>query len=471
MSHQSYLFSPVTRLSGLMSVEVLVEKSRIVEANVSSTMFRGFEWIMGDRRASDAVYMTQRICGICSLAHGATASYLLDELYDNELSENAQILRNIMYAADFLQNHIRHFYLFSLPDFVVMPDRPPFHGQNLADARLNPEDNRRLAGNYFEAAKFAQRSHEILALFGGKAPHQHSFVHGGVSVAPTADKINRALALIQDIEGFVKGTLIPDTELISRVYGDYYRIGIAPPRYLSFGLFKFGSKNELTLWKRGVLEDGRLTPPQTELIREDISRAWFETAGSQEQPRQQELKPDPFKPGAYTWIKSVRYGGLPFQVGPLARMIINGRYSGGSSTMDRICARSLETLLLTELVREWLRMLKPGPPPISQKNRAVKTDVTATTDAMRGALLHSARIVDDRVVWYNIITPTVWNFSPKGADGRRGPAESALVGTEIPGPDLLFTILGRIVRSFDPCMPCAAHVLDCRGNVETRPVL
>ncbi len=470
MSHQSYLFSPVTRLSGLMSVEVLVEERRIVEANASSTMFRGFEWIMGDRQAADAVYMTQRVCGICSLAHGATASYLLDELYDNELTENAQILRNIMYAADFLQNHIRHFYLFSLPDFVVMPDRPPFHGQNLMDARLNPEDNRRLAGNYFEAVKFAQRSHEILALFGGKAPHQHSFVHGGVSVAPTADKINRAQALIHDIGEFVKGTLIPDTELISRVYGDYYRIGIAPARYLSFGLFKFGSKNERILWRNGVLADGRLTLPQTERIHEDISHAWFETAGSQE-PQQKELKPNPSKPGAYTWIKSVRYAGLPFQVGPLARMIINGRYSGGSSTMDRICARSLETLLLTELVQEWLKKLTPGPPPIRQKNRAIKTEVTATTDAMRGALLHSARIVDDKVVWYNIITPTVWNFSPKDAHGQRGPAENALVGTEIPTSDLLFTILGRIIRSFDPCMPCAAHVLDCRGNVEAKMVL
>lgn len=46
-------------------------------------------------------------------------------------------------------------------------------------------------------------------------------------------------------------------------------------------------------------------------------------------------------------------------------------------------------------------------------------------DAMRGAILHSAHIVDEEVVKYNIITPTVWNFfaqrriRPAGAGGKR----------------------------------------------------
>jgi|GEM_PF-6560504 len=48
-----------------------------------------------------------------------------------------------------------------------------------------------------------------------------------------------------------------------------------------------------------------------------------------------------------------------------------------------------------------------------------------TMDAMRGAILHSAHIVDEEVVKYNIITPTVWNFfaqrriRPAGAGGKR----------------------------------------------------
>jgi hydrogenase large subunit len=455
------MFSPVTRLSGLLSVEVTVDGDLVIGADVSSTMFRGFERIMQKRHITDAVYMTQRVCGICSLAHGATASYLLDEIYDNDIPENAQYLRNIMYGADFLQNHIRHFYVFSLPDFVIMPDRPPFHGQRLADARLNSEDNRRLVEHYFEGIRASQKCHQILAIFGGKAPHQHSFLHGGVSVGPAADNINQALSLMDDISAFVRNKMMPDTELLARAYGDYFHIGITPRRFLSFGLFKFGGKNEEVLWKGGVLSGDRLTIPDPQLINEDITSTWLDD----------KEEPDPNKPRAYTWVKSVQYEGRHYEVGPLVRMILNREYSGGSSTMDRIYARSLETMLITDLVRKWLRELRPGPPPLSQKKEPIKADVTATTDAMRGALLHKARIEDQEVKEYNIITPTAWNFSPKDKKGDLGPVETALIGTHIPKPNMVLTVLGRIIRSFDPCMSCGTHVLDCQGNITAETIL
>lgn len=452
------LFSPVTRLSGLLSVEIMAENGIIKEANASSTMFRGYEWIMRERKVTDAVYLTQRVCGICSLAHGTAASYLLDRIFENDISENAQYLRNIMFAADFLQNHIRHFYLFSLPDFVVMPAQPPFHNQNLLDARLNARDNQQLVNNYFEAIKAAQKSHEILVLFGGKAPHQHSFVHGGVAVAPSADKITRALALISEIAEFVNCCMIPDTELLARVYNDYYRIGLTPRRLLSFGLFRFGSKNEKALWGSGALKDNVLSIPELNLINEEVTHSWYEaeTSNSIQKPSPE---PSPFKPGAYSWIKSVKYAGEFFEGGPLARMVINGFYRGNTSAMDRIYARTLETSLIVQYITEWLHQLVPGPPPLIQKAEIIHQRVIAVTDAMRGPLLHKATLENEQIKEYNIITPTVWNFSPKDQYGNRGPVESALTGTHIPSEEMLFTIIGRIIRSFDPCLACATHVL------------
>ncbi|MEN6414463.1 MAG: nickel-dependent hydrogenase large subunit [Veillonellales bacterium] len=454
MSPQKILFSPVTRLSGLLSVELEIEHRLVIEANVSCTMFRGFEYIMRNHHVTDAVYLTQRICGICSSVHGAVASYLLDQLYDNDIEENAQYLRNIMMGADFLQNHIRHFYFFGLPDFVAMPNQPPFLSQNCYDCRFDEEDNRRLASHYLEAIKAGEKSHQILALFGGKAPHQHSFVHGGVAVAPTAGKINQALALVRDIRDFVKRYLMPDTELIAKCYSDYFRIGKTPGRFLSFGLFRFGSKNNQMLWQSGVLENGRLSDVHLGLIQEDISRAWFERAAWL---KSDEISPAPHKPEAYTWTKSVQFRGKHYEGGPLARMLMNGFYEGGTSTMDRIVARSLETLLISELMEEWLHELQPGEPPIHQKKDLVHNQATAVTDAMRGPLLHSALVQDEKVEKYDIITPTVWNFSPKDEQNHRGPAESALVGTDIPSPELRNVILGRIIRSFDPCISCATH--------------
>ncbi len=459
MSKKRIMFSPVTRLSGLLSVEVVMDRNIVSVANASGTMYRGIEHVMKGRHITDAVYMTQRVCGICSLAHGAVASYLLDDLYDHELSDNAQYLRNIMLAADILQNHIRHFYFFSLPDYVKMPVQPPFEGQNLKDARLAPQDNTRLVEHYFRSVVASQECHQLLTVFGGKAPNQHSFVHGGVAVAPTADKVNQALSLIESVHGFVKEYLVPDTELISRVYNDYFKIGRTPASLLSFGMFRFGSKNQLSLWRGGVLTRNQISAPDIRLISEDVTNAWY-------LPVDGEVLPAPHKTGAYTYIKSVHYAGQPFEMGPLARMIINGFYHGGTSTMDRIKARSLETLLITELVMEWLRKLVPGPPPIQQKQKPLKEQAVVATDIMRGSLLHSVRVKDEQVEEYKIITPTNWNFSPKDKNGQLGPVEYALTGTVIPNPDLfLNTILGRIIRSFDPCINCGAHVLNAKGDV------
>jgi len=461
MSPQKILFSPVTRLSGLLSVELEMDEGYIIEANVSSTMYRGYEYIMRNRHVTDAVYLTQRICGICSTAHGAVASYLLDKLYDNDIQENAQYLRNIILAADFLQNHIRHFYFFGLPDFVIMPDRPPFLKQNCFDCRLDDDDNRRLAGHYIEAVSASEKSHQLLALFGGKAPHQHSFLHGGVAVAPTVDKITQALALIRDIREFVQRYMLADTELISHCYQDYFHIGETPGCFLSFGLFRFGSKNDQVLWKGGVLENGCLTEPRLDLIQEDIARAWFERANGLDEG---DICPAPYKPAAYTWTKGVLYRGRHFEGGPLARMLMNGYYQGGTSTMDRIVARSLETFLITQLVEEWLNQLQPGEPPLQQKTDLATNTALSVTDAMRGPLLHSTSIKDEQVAKYEIITPTAWNFSPKSATGYRGPAETALVGTKIPTSELKYVIPGRIIRSFDPCLSCATHLLDRHTN-------
>lgn len=452
MSPRKILFSPVTRLSGLLSVELTVHHKEICEADVCCTMFRGFEYIMKNHHITDAVYLTQRICGICSTVHGANASYLLDKLYDNEIEENAQYLRNIMLAADFLQNHIRHFYFFELPDYVIMPKQPPFLMQNCTDCRLNKEQNHRLTEHYSNAVKASQQCHQILALFGGKAPHQHSFVHGGVAVAPTADKITQALALLEDIRDFVQRCMMPDTELLAKCYDDYFHIGKTNGHFLSFGLFRFGEKNDSPLLKGGVLENNQLKKPNLDLIQEDISHAWFRRANFTD-----ETEPSPHKHGAYTWTKAVLYQNKHFEGGPLARMILNGHYNGGTATMDRIVARSIETLLITKLMKTWLKKLCPGNPPIQQKQQPITNQAIFATDAMRGPLLHSALIENEQVTRYDIITPTGWNFSPKDDCGNRGPVETALVSTHLPSPDFQYIIPGRIIRSFDPCIACATH--------------
>ena len=59
---------------------------------------------------------------------------------------------------------------------------------------------------------------------------------------------------------------------------------------------------------------------------------------------------------------------------------------------------------------------------------------------------------------YTLITPSTWNLSPRDSKGNRGVIEEALVGTDIYDMKKAQTIIGRIVRSFDPCSNCASHI-------------
>ena len=93
-----------------------------------------------------------------------------------------------MLGADFLQNHIRHFYLFSIPDFVKMPERPPFW-TNLTDARLNKRDNEALVGIISDSIKASQESHQILS-FWGQSSSPAQLCSRRVSVPVTSDNVN-----------------------------------------------------------------------------------------------------------------------------------------------------------------------------------------------------------------------------------------------------------------------------------------
>ena len=78
--------------------------------------------------------------------------------------------------------------------------------------------------------------------------------------------------------------------------------------------------------------------------------------------------------------------------------------------------------------------------------------------AMRGPLGHWLRIEKGRISHYQIITPTAWNFSPRDDYGKKGPVEEALIGTPIADENQPIEI-GRVIRAFDVCSSCSAHVI------------
>ncbi len=84
-------------------------------------------------------------------------------------------------------------------------------------------------------------------------------------------------------------------------------------------------------------------------------------------------------------------------------------------------------------------------------------------EAPRGLLSHWLRIKGGLVENYQAVVPTTWNAGPMDGNGKVGPYEASLVGLKIEDPTKPLEVI-RVIHSFDPCMACAVHVMDYKGQ-------
>lgn len=103
---------PVTRISGLLNIEVQVENNKIVDAKVSGSQFRGFEKMFEGRPPFDIIRLVPRVCGICSTHHAITAVRAFENAMNITPDLNGRIARDIANGFEMLQNYIRHIYFF-----------------------------------------------------------------------------------------------------------------------------------------------------------------------------------------------------------------------------------------------------------------------------------------------------------------------------------------------------------------------
>ena len=504
------VIDPLTRIEGHMKVEAVVDSGEVKEATVSGTLFRGFEIFLRGRDPLDAQRLTQRVCGVCPTAHATASAFNLDSALNlvAAVPHNGRIIRNLILGANFMQSHILHFYALCALDFVDVTaaadyagddadlqsvrrfiDRgelAPFFPRCEGDYRLSKEDNVRLLKHYIEALRIRALCHELLSIYGGKAPHSIGIVPGGVTQGPATDNMTAFLWKLNTIRDFIKNSYLPDILTVARAYPDYGAIGAGPGDYVSWGGFDMDShadySQRIRFYPAGAFVDGELTDIDADQVREDVASSWF-TEDCAGPPGQGKTEMAPDKPGAYSWIKSPRYCGAACEVGPAARACVAyhrkaapmraaldaalGELGVGpealNSVLGRHLARALETRILADEMVKWVTSLKPGEPHCAPYTTPETGSGMGLVEAPRGALGHWIEIKDGKIERYQLVVPTTWNGSPKDSNGVPGPIEQALIGTQVKDEENPFE-LGRIVRSFDPCLACSVHVLTARRD-------
>jgi len=507
------VIDPVTRIEGHMKVEAVVDGGAVKDARCSGTMFRGFERILIGRHPLDAARLTQRVCGVCPTAHASASAFCLDRALGaaDRIPDNGRIVRNLILGANYVQSHVLHFFTLAALDYVDAAAAADYDGddadlKNLkafigrghlgpflpryeGDYRCSREENLVLLRHYLQALRGRRTAHEMLSVFGGKMPHNVGIVPGGVCCEVTADKVASFAGKLAEIRDFIDTAYIPSVLLIAGRYGDCAEIGAGCGRYLSYGAFPAGTESAPAAGQRlfgsGLLgDDGRLQTLDPDKIAEDVANSRYEDACSAA-PAEGQTLPDPHKDGAYSWIKAPRYDGKPAEVGPLARAMVG--YAAGDPTvkpavdaalaetglpaekldsiLGRHLARALETKWVAEAMAGWLEQLKPGEPAAAEISIPDEAEAAGMTGAPRGALGHWIRIKDKKIDRYQMVVPTTWNAGPRDGEGVAGPMEQALIGAPVKDAANPFEVV-RIVRSFDPCLACAVHVIDAHGNTK-----
>ncbi|GBD84722.1 hydrogenase-1 large chain [bacterium BMS3Abin02] len=394
--------------------------------------------------------------------------------------------------------------------------------------KLPPEANLMAVSHYLDALEFQRDYIRIHALLGGKNPHPQTYLVGGMATPIDPDSqaaINAGLLaelrkLLKRGLAFVQQAYIPDLLAIASFYKDWASIGRGLGNYMSFGEFPTGTNNpakepDTMYLPRGVILGGDLSQVHAldpTKIAEYVTHSWYSYSSGDATPLTPfngETVPNftgPEPPyefletdSKYSWLKAPRYNDTAMEVGPLARMLV--AFAAGHtrvqeivgyvldtlgvgpevlfSTLGRTAARGVETLLLAERSLEELDQLIAN---IStgdyRTHNGERWDPKTWPDAAqgfgmheapRGSLSHWITIKDKRIEHYQIVVPSTWNGSPRDATGNPGAYEAALVGTPVAIETQPLEIL-RTIHSFDPCMACAAHLIDTDGNplVEVR---
>jgi len=109
---------PITRIEGHLRIEVEVKDGKIVDAYSSGTMVRGFEIILKGRDPRDACAFTERACGVCTTVHALASVRTVEDALNVTVPPNAELIRNLMFCAQYLQDHVVHFYHLHALDWV-----------------------------------------------------------------------------------------------------------------------------------------------------------------------------------------------------------------------------------------------------------------------------------------------------------------------------------------------------------------
>jgi len=475
---------PINRVEGDLDIKVKIEDGVITDAKSIGTLYRGFENILVGKEPMDALVITPRVCGICSISHLNAAVKAIENANDIKPPHQAVRLRNISLICENLQSDMRQTFLMFMPDFAneYYKDYDFF---DIAKKLYTP-----IKGSMVKSVLDSTKDLlKIIAYIGGQWPHTSHMIPGGITmVNEDLDIFNIRYLIIKFKKWYEEKILqIPIKEFqkissfkeLQSYMLDYpnsqisiftkisQKLGLDSIGKTGYGFINYGSidlKDGSTLIPQSYYDD-KLYKLDISKITEDVTYSWYESEILN--PSDGITKPNIDKKDAYSFTKAPRYDNKVCQTGPLGEelaynnsLILDIYKSFGDSVYSREFARIIRGLrYITFLEKEIEEVIKHIKEPLYKKPKFKQNcSGVGLTHAARGALGHWINIKNGKIKNYQIISPTTWNGSPKDINNNYGPWEKALIGIKVDDINNPM-LMGHVIRSFDPCLVCTVHFM------------
>ena len=329
---------PITRIEGHLRIEADIENGKIKDAFSSGTMVRLLEEILKGRDPRDAWAFVGRVCGVCTSTHSLASVRCVEDALGINVPANAELVRNIMFCALYMHDHVVHFYHLHAMDCVDVvnalqadpkktselaqsiskwPKSSPGYFSDIQTRikkfvasgqlgifangywghpayKLPAEVNLIGLAHYLEALEWQKEIVKVHAIFGGKNPHPNYLV-GGMACSIGIDDVSGINAerlaeveqLLKQGKAFIEQVYIPDLMTIASFYKDWGAIGGGIGNYLVYGDLPTNGIKDAKGYKfpagailnKDVSKVHEVDLTKDDEVQEYITNSWYEYKG------------------------------------------------------------------------------------------------------------------------------------------------------------------------------------------------
>ena len=415
----------VTRVEGHGNITVNAKNGVLEECRLDIVETpRFFEAMLRGRPYTEASHITSRICGICAVGHATASLRASENALGVELSEQAWLLRKLIFFGEMLDSHVLHTYMLIAPDFFNVGSVIPLAGI-APDAVLRALRMKKLAG-------------DLCAIIGGRHTHPIAMSVGGFTHLPTVDELKAIRARLIDSRKDVDETValfktLPwpqferETEYVALSKPDEYAFIDGTITTTDGGKYHLNDYRKVTNEKCVEHSSAKFTAHKRD--------SYMVGALARFNVNYKQLNPKAKEAADVLGIKPI---------------CTNPYLNSAAQVVEIVHSVEEAIKVCDELIARGIKKEE------AYKFAGKGGNGVGSCEVPRGILFHNYEIGDDgNIVNANCIIPTGQNLANIEADMR------ALVPQILDqGQEKVTFALEMLVRAYDPCISCSVHFLD-----------